>query len=143
MFSALNFPVWKKKISILFYAILCLIFFKYTRKTNIVCNKKVQCKLIDYMIPKCILTLIINENNFGSCQSRLKFSVVICCFLKEHFVNIFSSMFFIKIFFLIYFCKPLLANNLTTVISQLETLADFKTVSLNIADGGPIGKKYP
>ena len=95
------------------------------------------------MIPKCILILIINENYFGSCQSRLKFSVVIYCFLKEHFVNMFSNMFFIKIFFLIYFCKPLLANNFSTVISQLETLADFKTVSLNIADGGPIGKKYP
>ena len=97
------------------------------------------------MIPKCVIILIINENYLGAakCQGRLKFSVVVYCFLKEHFVNLFSNMFFIKIFFLMYFCKPLLANNLTTVISQLETLADFKTVSLNIADGGPIGKKYP
>ena len=47
-------------------------------------------------------------------------------------------MFLVKILFLVYFCKPLLANNLTTVIDQLETLACFKTFSLNVADGGTI-----
>ena len=51
---------------------------------------------------------------------------------------LFSKKNFIKIFFLIYFCKPLLANNLTTIISQLEKLACFKTVSINIADGGTV-----
>ena len=67
MFSALN-PIWNKKK---FNFILChslSYFLKYTRKTNIVCNKKVQCKLIDYMIPKCVIILIIHENYLGAAR---------------------------------------------------------------------------